>query len=255
MNIINIGIIQLLISFLLVSVILFITYQEKLSIEKNIFKATAKMVVQLFILGYILVYLLTTKYYILGFMYMGVMFIFGVYTIRNKISKKNNLNIIIISLLISTIGTLIYIIVGVVQPRPLIEFQYIIPMYGMILGNSITALTIGVNSYWNILDERHGTITTLYNIGVSPEKILKPIFNESLTRAITPTLTMVGITGLIALPGMMTGQILGGVDPLIAVKYQMVILIGILSSVFFSIYIYLKLLEKKVINKYKQIQL
>ncbi len=124
----------------------------------------------------------------------------------------------------------------------------------MILGNTLTAMTLGANALNDNLKNEKKYIFTLINLGISSDVAVNKVFKKTLTVSISPTLTSMSAIGLVSLPGMMTGQILSGTDPIISVKYQMAIMFGIFGSVFISNLIFLYLAKKTIINKYGQLQ-
>ena len=95
----------------------------------------------------------------------------------------------------------------------------------------------------------------MQNLGVTPKKILLPYVNNSLETALLPTLnSMVGM-GIVSLPGMMTGQILAGTLPTVAIMYQIAIMIAICAAVCISVFCSLNLGYKSLYNKKNQIML
>ncbi|MFA7068793.1 MAG: ABC transporter permease, partial [Acidaminococcaceae bacterium] len=119
--------------------------------------------------------------------------------------------------------------------------QYAIPLSGMIFGNAMTGLNLGLKAFHENIESGRLQIKTLLNFGVEPKQILLPFVNKALETAILPTLnSMVGM-GIVSLPGMMTGQILSGTLPTTAILYQIAMMIVICTvlclSVFGSLYL------------------
>ncbi len=118
--------------------------------------------------------------------------------------------------------------------------QYTIPISGMIVGNAMTGVSLGVKTFHETIQSQKSKIDTLINIGASPKNILIPYVNKSLETALLPTLNSMLGMGIISLPGMMTGQILSGTLPTTAILYQIAIMIAITAvtclAVFCSLY-------------------
>lgn len=125
-----------------------------------------------------------------------------------------------------------------------------IPTSGMLIGNAMSAIAVGINFCLKELTENSSTIDTYLAMGASRSEAFKPILAQALKVALLPTINTMSITGLISIPGMMTGQILGGTSVSDAVKYQSIILFMITSSsslavVFSCLFLFSSCLDKK----------
>ena len=105
--------------------------------------------------------------------------------------------------------------------------RYIIPVTGMIIGNCLTASVIGIRSFHKSMATE--TLDYKFRIacGADRKEAVQPFIREALINAFGPTVANMAAIGLIWLPGMMTGQILGGSSPMEAIKYQILIMTGI----------------------------
>lgn len=90
-------------------------------------------------------------------------------------------------------------------------------------------------------------------LGASPKQAMDKIIQNAFDTAITPTLNSIKNMGIISLPGMMTGQILGGVSPMIAIRYQIAIMTAIMSSATVCVFIFLQLGYKNFFNDQQQL--
>jgi putative ABC transport system permease protein len=123
----------------------------------------------------------------------------------------------------------------VVRLDRLFEAKYLVPVGGMLLGNSLRSIIIGLNNFYSGLkknEKEYLYALTLYNNRI---QALKPWFTQSIVAAIAPTLASMATIGLVSLPGMMTGQILGGSIPMVAIKYQIAIMACIFYTEYFSV--------------------
>ncbi|KAJ2739820.1 hypothetical protein H4R23_000192 [Coemansia sp. Cherry 401B] len=105
-----------------------------------------------------------------------------------------------------------------------------IPTVGMLFGNCMIGVSIGLGTVMDALDSRRDRIEAMLCFGASRWEVIRPVVSEALRAALVPTITNMGITGLIAIPGVMTGWILGGADVLQAARYQQIILFMISAS-------------------------
>lgn len=130
---------------------------------------------------------------------------------------------------------LVYFVAAVVN-QSLFNPQYVIPLSGMIFGNAMTGVSLGVKTFRENTASAKERMEALLNFGVSPKNILLPFVNQALETAILPTLnSMVGM-GIVSLPGMMTGQILSGTLPTTAILYQISIMVAICTVVCLSVF-------------------
>lgn len=110
------------------------------------------------------------------------------------------------------------------------DAAYLVPITGMILGNSLNHNIISMNSYVKSLTSR----TNMYNFLLintgSRSNALRQFIQEAIKDGLNPLIASISVIGLISLPGMMTGQILAGQSPLVAIKYQMMIMVAIYAA-------------------------
>ena len=133
--------------------------------------------------------------------------------------------------------------------------QYVIPISGMLMGNTMTGVSLGVKTLYQSLGDQADRIETLQNMGVKPDKLFLPFVQRAMETAILPTInTMVGI-GIVSLPGMMTGQILSGTLPTTAILYQIAIMIAICTTVCLSTFGSLYFGYRTLYNKRNQIEI
>lgn len=105
--------------------------------------------------------------------------------------------------------------------------RYLIPLWGMLLGNAMTAVTLVAERLTSGLRQGAREVETLLALGATPGQALGRLRREAIRAALTPTLNAMMVVGVVKLPGMMTGQILGGSPPFQAAMYQLMILFGI----------------------------
>lgn len=109
--------------------------------------------------------------------------------------------------------------------------QYAIPLLGMLLGNSLNGISLGLDRCLELLDERRAAVEARLALGATWWEAARPVAAESLRVAMVPILNAMSAVGIVTIPGMMTGQILGGTDPILASRYQLVILFLIAAAV------------------------
>ena len=196
----------------------------------EILYATIRMVVQLVLIGYALIYIFENDSWYLGFFIILFMIIMSSFIVLRNIEQKNLSSYFVIFFAITVGGTinLVLVIEFVLNLTPFYEPRYVIPIAGMIYANSMNAISLAAERF----EKESKTLTR--------EEANKSAFKASMIPRINTFLAV----GIVALPGMMTGQILSGVDPLVAVRYQIAVMAMILGSSGISVIIYLKIISK-----------
>jgi putative ABC transport system permease protein len=105
--------------------------------------------------------------------------------------------------------------------------RYLIPIGGMVMGNMLRGNIVSLDRFYDSLTRREEEYIYYISLGASRREALLPFISEALKPALSPYLATVATMGLVALPGMMTGQILGGASPAVAIQYQVMIMIAI----------------------------
>lgn len=111
-----------------------------------------------------------------------------------------------------------------VRPDPWWDARYAVPMLGMVLGNAMSGVSLALNTLTAGAVRERLAIEAQLALGRTLWVALRPVLRHALRTGMMPTINSMAATGLVALPGMMTGQILAGVDPAEAVKYQILIM-------------------------------
>jgi UDP-glucose/iron transport system permease protein len=134
-----------------------------------------------------------------------------------------------------------YLVVLVIQPEHYYDARYIVPLAGMILGNCLQGNVIALERFYYTLRKNQLEYETFLMLGATRWEAVRPYYRAAIKAAINPAIASMATMGLVSLPGMMTGQILGGSDPWIAVKYQIAIMICIFTSTVIACIFNLKL--------------
>ncbi len=138
----------------------------------------------------------------------------------------------------------------ILQRQNLLDAQYAIPIGGMILGNCLRADIVGVRTFYEGI--RTGEKNFLQSLaqGATLSEATRPYMRKACQAALAPTVATMCTTGLVSLPGMMTGVVLGGASPAIAIKYQIAIMISIFSGTSITLAVGLWLTSKTSFTPY-----
>ncbi|MEQ8197067.1 MAG: iron export ABC transporter permease subunit FetB [Clostridiaceae bacterium] len=252
----DLSIYQLLTAYLFVVILIVIVKIRNIPREKLILLSSIRMTLQLILTGYILIYVFKYPNVIITIVILLVMETFSVMNII-KTHKANLTGFlkksILISMFAGSISTLLFFIIFVVKNPPWYSPQYFIPLSGMFIGNSMTGLSLAVSRLITGMDKDKNLIETYLMLGASPKRACKDIVNTAFDSAILPTVNSMLGMGIVFLPGMMTGQILSGSSPLVAIKYQIAIMLGILGSVSITVLIFLYLGFRNYFNDEAQL--
>lgn len=128
--------------------------------------------------------------------------------------------------------TLVSILVTstIVQVKPWYEPQYFIPLGGMIIGNSMNAIIISLDRLFRELRGQRDRIELNLSLGATYQEATTSILRDTIKAGMIPAINSMMTVGLVSIPGMMTGQILAGSDPVVAIKYQIVVMLMLVAS-------------------------
>lgn len=253
---VNLNIWQLVAAYVFVIILLLIVRMRGIAMEKQILLSTVRMTVQLVLVGYLLVYLFDN---INPFFTIGVVIVMEVFAVYNifkrakyRLSKRLK-RAVAISMTIGTLSCLFYFLLVVLRVNPWYNPRYFIPIAGMIIGNSMTGVSVGVNQLVDGMQTKKHLVESALMLGASPKIAAKDIVNSAFDSAILPTINSMLGMGIVFLPGMMTGQILSGTSPLTAIEYQIAIMLSILGSVALTVVIFVQLGYKSFFNSEDQL--
>ncbi|MEG1869670.1 MAG: ABC transporter permease [Oscillospiraceae bacterium] len=240
--------------YFLLLVVLGVMKKCKINQGKLLILASVRMTVQLVLAGVILTLIFKNPHPAFTVLYILCMTIFAIGMVFSKCKGLNKKFKVVIACSLAGIGiSVIVFFVTVIVGENIFNPQYTIPLGGMIIGNTVTGVSLGVKTFNENIKTQRNKIDTLLNIGCTPQKILTPFVNNALETALLPTLNSMMGMGIISLPGMMTGQILSGTLPTTAILYQISIMIAICSVVCFSVFCSLHFGSKTLYNKHCQI--
>ncbi|MEA3512042.1 MAG: ABC transporter permease [Campylobacterota bacterium] len=211
--------------------LVYFIYQKWSNDKVTIPYALSRMFLQLILIGYILTYIFETKEFFIIIIILTIMLVVAsIIALRPVAIKNKSLYLIsFISIFIGGVSTLTFVIVGVLDLPLWYEPRFLIPLAGMIFANSMNSVSIAAERY---------------SVEFSRDKNYEKSRNIAYKASLIPNINTLFAVGLVSIPGMMTGQILGGISPLIAVKYQIMVMCMIIASSGISTAIYLKLIKK-----------
>jgi putative ABC transport system permease protein len=128
------------------------------------------------------------------------------------------------SMMMASGAVTVFALATALRPDPWYDPRYAIPLLGMVLGNCMTGVGLGLDTLTTSLANRRAGVEAQLMLGASRRAATAPVMRVALRSALMPVINSMAATGVVSLPGMMTGQILGGVPPVEAVKYQILVM-------------------------------
>jgi putative ABC transport system permease protein len=255
---IDLTLIQLATAYIFVVILLFIVRHRGIRREGDILLASIRMTFQLMIIGYVLVYIFDNPSPFYTIIFIVLMEVFAVFNIFKRVKEEISPDlkkIIAISMIIGTLSSMLYFLFIVIRVTPWYNPRYFIPITGMLIGNSMTGISLAVSRLISGMLSHKNQIESALMLGAEPKVAVKGIVDNAFDSAVLPTINSMLGMGIVFLPGMMTGQILAGLSPISAIKYQIAIMLGILGSVSLSVVIFINLGYKTFFNKDSQLKI
>jgi len=225
-NLIRLDLGDLILALGLMAIAIGLSAWERLGLEWSLAIAAARTVLQLLIVGYLLAFIFALDNPGAVLAVLAVMLTIAAVVARNRISKKipQLLPLVWVSMLASTALTLSYTNFLVIQPQSWYEPQYLIPLAGIVLGNAMNGAAIAGERLVSIVNASKLEIETHLSLGATPQQAVAQYRKESIRAGLIPNLNQMMVVGIVVLPGIITGQLLSGVNPLDAASYQILIM-------------------------------
>ncbi|MTD31368.1 iron export ABC transporter permease subunit FetB [Planomicrobium sp. YIM 101495] len=199
-----------------------------LGLERDTLIATVRSIIQLLAVGYVLKFVFDSESLLYVFLMVALMIVAATHNARNKgasikgITWKVALALVTVEVL--TQGILIGF--GITPATA----QYIIPISGMVIGNSMVLSILFLNRFTSEVESRKPETDLILSLGGTPKQAIDRPLLSSIKASMIPTIESQKTVGLVQLPGMMSGQIIAGADPVQAVQFQLLILFLLLTT-------------------------
>jgi len=229
----TLGWLDLALASALVVVAMGISAWQRLGLARGFAIGAVRATVQLVAVGYVLSFLISTQRWYLVLLTLFVMLVAATITATDR-QRDGRRRLFVISgtaLLIGACLTLAYVDAVVLRLHPWYNPQYLIPLFGMIIGNSMNGAALAAERLNGEMGLRRGEVEAYLALGASPTRASAEPVRRALVASMTPTLNMLMVVGLVSLPGMMTGYIIAGSSPLTAVRYQIIVVFMLAGAV------------------------
>ena len=233
MNAIPIGPLELALGALLLAVNIALSVALRLGLARDLVVGAVRMTVQLLLVGLVLEWVFATESpVVIVAIAVGMAALAG----RAAVSRTSrrypgvwwNALVVILGASFLVTGAAV---LGILRVDPWYDPQYVIPLHGMLLGNALNGISLGLDRFMEGCTPGRDEIEARLALGATRWEAARPVAQEALRTGMIPVVNSMMIMGLVSLPGMMTGQILAGADPAQAVRYQVLIMFMIASCV------------------------
>ena len=226
-KLIELSVWQIALASSLVVVSAAISLALRLGLHGRLLWASVRCVVQLALLGLVLgwVFAPGRQWYVVISLGLAMTLVAGFVAVgRNEHRYGGMLLDSVISIWTCSWLIAAVALTAVVRPEPWYLPRYAIPLLGMILHTTLNGVALGLNRFTREMYDRRAEIETLLALGATRQEAARESIQEAVRTGMIPTINSMMVVGLVSLPGMMTGQLLAGADPMPAVKYQIVIM-------------------------------
>ncbi|CAH1850096.1 ABC transporter permease [Convivina intestini] len=215
-------------AFVMVVISLVISYQQKLGLEKETLISVARAIVQLIVVGYLLRFVFHVNNLVLTITMMSFILCNASYNGEKRARGiSHSLRISFVALLLGGGTTmLLLVLTGAIKPVP----WQLVPVTGMVMNNAMIAVGLVYRSLGQMYTDQKNQVFERLALGANPKEASGDIIKQAIKFGMQPTIDSIKTLGLVSLPGMMSGLIMAGVEPVLAIKYQIMVTFMILSS-------------------------
>ncbi len=257
--IIELSILDLAVASFLVLAIGCISWYMRLKLEKQLFIASLRTTLQLLLIGYILRFVFA--YANLGYVFIIAMFMLLVagreVTARQhrRVRGWSGWLLGTGALFVSSLTVTLFALIVIIGNKPWYAPQYAIPLLGMLIGNTMNGVALSMDRLTEGLWQQRQVIEQRLLLGQKSDEAVREIRQAAMRSGMIPIINSMAAAGIVSLPGMMTGQILSGTEPVVAVKYQILIMFLIASGTGFGIVAAMWMAGKKLFDERHRLRL
>jgi len=231
-DVIVIGWQGLLIATLFVVFVGVLSIRLALGVTRELLVATVRTYVQLIALGFVLrwVFGVSSPWLVVGIVLLMVLFAAQIVARRSPDAPRHTFGSAFVAMALTGFIVTFSVTGVIVQVHPWYLPQYVIPLAGMVIGNSMTGIGLAIERLFSDLDARSDEVLALTALGATPWEAAHGSVRDALRAGLIPTINSMAAAGLVFIPGMMAGQVLAGADPVVATSYQIVVMLMVSAA-------------------------
>jgi putative ABC transport system permease protein len=213
----------------LVALAVGVSIWQKTDLEEDIVVAVGRSFVQLTAIGFVINFIFDQDRLVFVITLIAGMVLFGALTARHRARAvpRAFAPLLVALALAATVTLALVVALGIFEPKP----RFLVPVGGMVVGNSMTAAAVALNRLGDEVRSAAGRIEATLALGATSTQAMLPVIRRSLRSAMIPLIDSTKTTGIVFFPGTMVGTLLAGADPTDAVRLQLVLLWTLLGSV------------------------
>jgi putative ABC transport system permease protein len=199
-----------------------------LRLHRQVLWAAGRMVVQLLLVGLVLriVFALDSPAATLGIVLLMIVAAAREVAVRPASQLRGwasyRIGAVVVGM--ASTGTVLLALLTAIRPTPWYDPHYAIPLIGIVLGSVLNAASLALDTFLGGVIKERPQIEARLALGATRQEATAPLVRDAVRRGLIPVINQMSAAGIITLPGTMTGQILAGMDPLDAVKYQILLM-------------------------------
>ncbi len=248
----NITYISICTLFIFFIFIIIMNYKLKLYISNKMIRSIIRMFIQLSLVGLFLEYIFKLDNPYVNITYLLLMMTVASITtiINTKTTFKKFFFPIIVSLIVIIFPLLLFFNYFVAKLDYLFISQVFIPISGMLLGNAMNGTILSIDTFYQSIKSKENEYFTTLSYTANRFEAIMPYFRNAITTSVKQNIATMETIGIVALPGMMTGQILSGSSPMTAILYQIGIMLAIFVARYFTAILVILFSMKTAFNEY-----
>ncbi len=229
----------------------------KIPLIRSILVAIIRMVAQLSLVAIYMEWIFNVNNKWINMLWVFMMIFVGVFTAIKRIGLYKKYFVLPLSLSAITAVIIVdaFFLGYVLHLDYIFDARYFIPITGMILGNSMNHNIVGLSAYFRGLSEKSELYYFLLTNTGNTTLTRRPFVKEAITQGLNPLIATMTVIGLISLPGMMTGQILGGSSPAMAIRYQIMIMFAIFGGCSINMFLSIIFSNRFIFDKYGKLKM
>ncbi len=234
MNAIHLDAVDMLAAVSLIVLDAIISLVFRLRLHRQLLVSAARMVVQLLLVGFLLRWLFASDSAATTLVVVLVMILAAAREVavrpRQRLQGWGNYRIASVVVSVASVTTVLLALMTAIRPTPWHDPRYAVSLMGIILGSVLNSASIALDTFMDSVSSSRTKIEARLALGSTLPAALAPLMRDAMRKGLIPVINQMSAAGIITLPGIMTGQLLAGMDPLNAVKYQILLLFLLAGS-------------------------
>ncbi|EXI82212.1 MAG: ABC-type uncharacterized transport system, permease component [Candidatus Accumulibacter appositus] len=259
MHVINLSPLDLAIAALLILALAGLSLRLRLGVERQLLTSAARSTIQLLLIGLVLKVLFDNVHLAWVALMAGVMILVAGREVMVRQKRRFigwwGFGVGTLSMFISSFTVTVMALLLVIGTSPWYAPQYAIPLLGMILGNTMNGISLGLDRLTQDAAQKRPIIESRLALGQSWQQSISDSRREAIRVGLIPIINAMSAAGIVSLPGMMTGQILAGTPPVEAVKYQILVMFLIAGGTGFGTVVAVGLAARRLFDERQRLRL